>query len=96
MFPDHSLSDNVQYWIGECLYSQRKYKDAIKAFQSVLINFKESNKLADALLKVGLSYFNLHNYQKSKQILQSVIKRYPKTNAATLARKFLNKHKNRP
>src|SRR5688572_19994234 len=28
-YPETELSDNAQYWIGECLYSQQKYTEAL-------------------------------------------------------------------
>ena len=35
-YPNTDLSDNAQYWIGESLYAQKKYKEAIAAFDKLL------------------------------------------------------------
>jgi len=43
----NSLSDNCQYWIGECQYAKGEYDDAYVEFDKVH-NFKNSNKVADA------------------------------------------------
>jgi TolA-binding protein len=48
---DHPLSDNCQYWIGEGLYSQEKYPEAIAAFRKSR-NWRWQQTDA-ALFKVG-------------------------------------------
>ena len=35
VYPNTDLSDNAQYWIAESLYAQKKYKEAIAAFDAV-------------------------------------------------------------
>jgi len=87
----NDLGDNAQFWIGECYYMQKKYRKAKEAYQAVLSNFPKSNKTADSLLKLGLSYRRLKNYEKSKQSWRSLIKRYPKSQAAAIARKYLGR-----
>ena len=88
-FPDTDLADNAAYWIGECLFSQGKYAQAIGEFDNVLTRFPRSDKIASAMLKKA--YATLEIGQKSKGVaqLQRVIKDYPSSDEANLARQRL-------
>jgi TolA-binding protein len=49
-------------------------------------NFPKGNKVPYALLKQGLSFLNLGDKASARLILQQVIKKYPNTNQARIAR----------
>ena len=58
-FPDTEQSDNAAYWIGECYFSQGRYRQAIGEFDKMLNRYPRSDKLASALLKKGYAYLEL-------------------------------------
>lgn len=84
----HSLSDNCQYWIGECYYSLGKYMQALIAFQKVF-TFPQSNKDADAQLKIGICHLQLKDKEKARQELQKLITNYPNSQYVSIARRYL-------
>ena len=90
-FPDTSMTDAAQYWIGECLYSKREFSKAIDAFLKVIKHYPKSDKVAGAKLKIGLSYLNEKNFPKAKEYLRKVMKEYPSSNEAEIARDRLAK-----
>jgi tol-pal system protein YbgF len=90
-FPDTSMVDNAQYWVGECLYSKKDFSKAIEAFSKVIKNYPKSDKVAGAKLKVGLSYLNEKNIIKAKEYLNKVIKEHPLSNEAEIAKDRLAK-----
>jgi len=55
-YPKDELAANAQYWIGETYYAEKKWNDAIVEFQKVLKEYKGSDKVPDALLKIGMSF----------------------------------------
>ncbi|HXI14590.1 MAG TPA: tol-pal system protein YbgF [Thermoanaerobaculia bacterium] len=87
--PNTDLSDNALYWIGESLFSQKKYREAIEQFDSVITRFPKSAKVSGALLKKGLSY--IETGQKAQGIvqLQYVVHEHSTTQEASLARQKL-------
>ncbi|NOY76781.1 MAG: tol-pal system protein YbgF [Calditrichaeota bacterium] len=87
--PNTSLSDNCQYWIGECYYSLGKYDQAVVEFEKVF-TFPNSNKEDDAQLKIGMSYMKLGDKQRAKNAFKTLIEKYPKSEYVPLARRFLN------
>ena len=58
-FPESPLADNALYWIGECRYSQRKFEEAIDAFDELILSYPQGDKAAAAHLKKGLSFIEL-------------------------------------
>ncbi len=88
-FPETDLSDNAAYWIGECYYRQRKFKQAISAFDRVLESYSTSDKVPSALLKKGYSHLELGEKAPGQAQLQKVIRDFPKSDEASLARQRL-------
>jgi tol-pal system protein YbgF len=92
-YPDTEYSDNAQFWIGECYFFEKKYEKAILEYEKVTKNYPKGNKVPYALLKQGLSFLKLNDKTSAKLILQQVIKEYPNTNQARIARNKLQEIK---
>jgi tol-pal system protein YbgF len=86
----NSLSDNCQYWIGECYYGLADYNQSILEFQKVF-TFTESNKAADSQLKLGLCYLQLGDKVRAKEEFQRVIFDYPDSEYVALAQNYIDK-----
>jgi tol-pal system protein YbgF len=93
MQPASSLTDNAQYWIGECYYSQKKYAEAIQAFQAVITKYPEGEKIASAMLKLAYAQITAGQTTSGKTNLEALIKRFPESNEAKLARARLQELK---
>ena len=85
-YPDTEFSDNAQFWIGECYYFEKKYEKAIIEYEKVTKNFPDGNKVPYAFLKQGLSFLKLGDKASAKLLLQQVIKDFPNTSQARIAR----------
>jgi tol-pal system protein YbgF len=89
-FGSTDLADNASYWIGESYYRQKRFQDAIREFDAVVSQFPNSDKVASALLRKGYAYLELGEQSKGVVQLQNVIRRYPKSDEANLARQQLS------
>jgi tol-pal system protein YbgF len=87
--PNSDLTDNASYWIGESLFSQKKYQDAIAQFDSVVTKFPKSEKVPGALLKKGYAYIALGEKSQGIVQLQYVLHEHPRSPEADLARQKL-------
>ncbi len=85
-YPNTGLSDNAQYWIGECHYAQKKYQEAVTDFDKLLKLWPKSAKAAAALLKKGYALMELGQKAEGVVELQYVIHEYPAAEEARLAR----------
>ena len=90
-YPDSSLADNAQYWLGEAYYVNRAYPDAEAAFQRVVDKYPQSRKLGDALLKIGFCRYETKQWQSAREVLGQVVARFTDTPAARLAQQRLDK-----
>jgi tol-pal system protein YbgF len=89
-YPDTELSDNAQYWIGESYYVQRKFSDAINAFDKVIQNYPKGDKVAAAELKKAYSLLESKNTEAGIRVLKLLIAKYPGSDSAQLAKDRLN------
>jgi tol-pal system protein YbgF len=83
-FPKTDLADNAQFWLGECYYSEKRYQEAISAYEKTI---------KDYLLKQGMAFVELGDKTAGKILLKKVIKGYPQSNQAKIARNKLTRIK---
>lgn len=87
--PNSDLADNAAYWVGDSLYSQKKYSEAIEAFDVVVNKYAKSDKVPGALLKKAYAYLALGDRARAIVQLQYVVHEHPKAQEASLARQKL-------
>lgn len=85
-YPNTTLSDNAQYWIGESHYAQRKFKEAVDDFDRLLKHWPKSGKAAAALLKKGYALAEMNQKAEAAVQLQYVVNEYPASEESRLAR----------
>ena len=92
-YPQSSLRDNAQYWLGEAYYVSRDFRKALTEFTRLMSEYPKSPKAPDALLKIGYSHYELSEWAKARDRLNQVIARYPGQPAAKSAEQRLAKMK---
>jgi tol-pal system protein YbgF len=90
-FPDSTLADNAQYWLGEAYYVNKSFTDAQTAFQRVIDKYPQSRKRPDALLKIGYCQYELKQWDLAKRTLSLAAVQFPDTPAGHLAQQRLDK-----
>lgn len=90
-YPSGQYTDNANYWLAEAYYVTRKFEPALKQFELLVSEYPQSQKLTHALLKIGYIYDELGQREKAEQTLDDLIKRFPDSTAAGLARKRLQR-----
>jgi tol-pal system protein YbgF len=90
-YPDSDLADNALYWRGECFFSEREYGQALSSFKRLPERYPAGNKVPDALYKQGITEKLLGQAEEAGRPLQSVVDRYPGTEAAAMASAALAK-----
>jgi len=88
-WPQGNFADNGWYWLGESQYVKRQYKPALESYTALVTRFPASPKVPDALFKSGLAQVELQQADQAKASWRRVIKDYPNSNAAGLARQRL-------
>ena len=85
-YPESELAPNAEYWIGESLYSQKKYSEAIDQFNRVVDKYPKSDKAPGALLKKGYGYLAMNDRPRAIVQFQYVVHEYPNSRESALAK----------
>lgn len=88
-FPKSKNADNAQFWIGEIYFREKWYEKAIMEYQKVIETYPDGNKVPSALLKQGLAFFNLEEKANARLILKEMMRKYPASNEAKIAKEKL-------
>lgn len=84
-YPATELSDNAQYWIGECRLARGDVSGALAAFRETVERYPDGNKVPDALLKVGEAMAALGDVEGAREAYREVARRFAGTTAAAVA-----------
>lgn len=84
-YPKSTFAPMAQYWTGECFYSMKDFKRAIKEYQLYIQTYPRHEKVAAAILKQGNSFYELGMPDESKPFYEKVIKEYPNSPEASQA-----------
>lgn len=84
-YSDTDLSDNAQYWIGECRYARQDLRGALAAFRETAQRYPAGNKVPDAMIKEGDCLRGLGDLEGARLRYDEVINRYPGSAAASVA-----------
>ncbi len=85
-WPADPRAADAHFRVGEILFSDRRYREAILEYGRVAQDFPRSDKAPDALLRTGESMLALEMEEDARALFQDVVKRYPKTSAAQRAK----------
>lgn len=84
-YPDHALANNALYWQGECYYAKGDFRTAIIIFEELAERYPKGIKVPDSILKRAYAYINLGDKVKARELLNSLVREYPTTPAASKA-----------
>ncbi|MBE0432126.1 tol-pal system protein YbgF [candidate division WOR-3 bacterium] len=83
---DGPLVDNALYWIGESYAALGQLQKAVDAFQELLGKYPKSTRVPTALYRMGLIYEQGKDTKTARFYYNQVIKDFPNSPEAALAR----------
>ncbi len=89
---DHPKSDlmpNALYWLGEALFAQGRYDEAVLQFDLVVERYPGSTKKVSALLKQAQAFERMKELGYARIVLEQLVRDHPHTPQARLARERL-------
>ena len=89
-YPLDDLAGSAQFYMGEIAYQQKRYDDAISAYNNVLEGFSGNAKAPAAQLHKGLALLAQNKRDAGIHELRALIQRHPRTPEAASARSKLN------
>jgi len=85
-YPTSAYAPAAQYWIGSAYYAIKDYKSAIAAHRTLVERYVDSPRVPDALLSMAESQVQLGDRKSANATLNRIIKEFPETEAAKIAR----------
>jgi tol-pal system protein YbgF len=80
-YPNERLVPEAQFWLGESLFQQQRYRDAAESFLGVSTKFERTGKAPDALLRLGQSLAAMNQKEAACATLAEVGRKYPRASA---------------
>ena len=80
-YPNERLVPDAQYWLGESLFQQQRYRDAAELFLGVSTKFERAGKAPDALLRLGQSLAAMNQNEAACATLAEIGRKYPRASA---------------
>ncbi len=88
-FPASELADNAQYGVGECFFAQAQFDSAAAEYGRVEAQWPQGDKVPAALYKRALCEEKLQHADLARKGLEDLVKRFPLSGEAQLARERL-------
>lgn len=88
--PEGDLTVNAYYWLGEVYLVKPQLEQAKQAFTIVATRYPDHRKAPDAVYKLGVTLDRLGESEEAKRRMNTVVRDYPNSSAAKLAKKFLD------
>ncbi len=88
--PNHELTPNAWYWLGEVHLVSREVTQAQAAFETVVDDFGGHAKVPDSLYKLGVIAQQQERGSQATQLFNRVISDYPGSQSAKLAQARLD------
>ena len=89
-YPAHEDAGEARYWLGETLYVEGRFQEAIAAFAEVVAD-KANPRREVARLKTGYAWFELGDFERAEAILTEVRDQNPGSDLARLAQLRLDR-----
>ncbi|MCO5064723.1 MAG: tol-pal system protein YbgF [Rhizobiaceae bacterium] len=81
-FPDDARAPDAEFWLGESLLGQQKYREAAEVFLDANKKYPRAKKAPDMLFKLGVSLVGINQRDVGCATFVEVGKRYPNASAA--------------
>ena len=92
-YPSSGYKPSVLFWLGNAQYALRAYKEAIINFKTLLTIAPEHVRAPEAALSIANCQVELKDAKSARKTLEDLIKVYPESEAASVAKDRLSKLK---
>ena len=76
-YPDHTLTSNAYYWLGQTFYVRQYYQNAATTFAEGYLKFPKGSKAADQLFKLAISLDSLKKTTEACATFKKLDEEFP-------------------
>jgi tol-pal system protein YbgF len=82
--------ESALFWLGNAQYATRDYKEAVVNFRALIAKNPEHMRAPEAVLSVANCQLELKDTKGARKTLSDLVKAYPQTEAAVVAKERLS------
>lgn len=88
-YPASGYTDSVRFWLGNALYGQKNYKEAINVFRTMVAASPNHPRTPEALLAVANCQIEMKDVRGARKTLDDLMKAHPTSEAAAAGKERL-------
>jgi len=92
-YPQSGYRSSALFWLGNAQYATRNYREAVVNFRALVANEPDHMRAPEALLSLANSQVELKDTKSARKTLDDLVKAYPQSEAAAVAKERLVKLK---
>jgi tol-pal system protein YbgF len=92
-YPQSGYQSSSLFWLGNAQYALRNYRDAVTNFRSLVAAEPGHTRAPEALLSMANCQVELKDVKSARKTLDDLVKTYPQSEAASVAKERLAKLK---
>lgn len=90
-FPRTDLSDDAQWYIGECYQQDGKFSQAVDAYSRVIANYPKGDRVPDAYYKRGIALSAMGQNDRARESFEALMKNFPDHDMARMAKQQIDR-----
>lgn len=92
-YPQSGYKSSAWFWLANAQYALRDYRSAVTNFRSLLAADPGHLRAPEAMLSMANCQFELKDAKAARKTLEDIVKTYPQSEAAQVAKERLSKLK---
>jgi tol-pal system protein YbgF len=88
-WPNSGYADSARFWLGNALYGQKNYKEAINVFRAMVTSAPAHPRTPEALLAIANCQIEMKDNRAARKTLDDLVKSHPASEAALAAKERL-------
>ena len=88
-YPAGGYADSARFWLGNALYGQRSYKEAIAVFRAFVTAVPAHPRAPEALLALANCQIEMKDNRGARKTIEELVKAYPASEAAAAGKERL-------
>ena len=87
--PSSGYVDSARFWLGNALYGQKNYKEAVAVFKTLVSSSPMHPRTPEALLAVANCQIEMKDVRSARKTIDDLVKAYPASEAAAAGKERL-------
>ena len=88
-YPTTGYADSAHFWLGNALYGQKSYKEAVAAFRALVTSAPNHPRAPEALLAIANCQIEMKDNRSARKTIDELVKAFPTSEAAVAGKERL-------